>query len=164
MLETVCYKKTIEGISAEDAFDRLGDENFYCLVYSPDFCGFSRPAATPNVFEMRCFNKNFELRWARDSQGNGRAVIISEKQSFSGFDMESIGYFRKRSSRYMLWGTMREGKNCLFDHRVGEIEVPLKAEPGRRVFLTFDEFFSPDPKHGNMIWRFERLTGLITGD
>lgn len=158
MTGTICYKKVFEGISASDAFSMLGDEKFYSLVYSPNFCGFSSPDKVPDVFEMRCFNENFELRWAKNAQ----TVIISEQQTFRDFDMKTAGSFYRRSSQYLLWGTARDinGKSCLFDYRTGKIELPLRAEEGQRIFLTFDEFFRPDPRHGNMIWQFERLTGL----
>ena len=169
MLETICHKKIFEGIRANDALNKLCDEKFYCLVYSPDFCGFLTPDKVlnlNNVFEIRCFNENFELRWSKNAQETGNAVIISEEQKFRGFDMEAAGNFYKRSSRYLLWGTSREinGKIYLCDYRIGEIEIPLKIENGKKVFLTFDEFFSAEPKHGNIIWSFERLTGFQTGD
>lgn len=158
MAETICCKKVFEGLSANDAFGMLGDEKFYCLVYSPNFCGFSSPDKVPDVFEMRCFNENFELRWVK----NAETVIISEHQTFRDFDMENAGSFYRRSSQYLLWGTARDidGKSCLFDYRTGKIDLPFTAEDGKRIFLTFDEFFRPDSKHGNMIWQFERLTGL----
>lgn len=164
MTETVCYKKIFENISANDAFNSLGNENFYCLVYSPAFCGFSSPDKILDVFEMRCFNEKFELRWARNSYGKGRAVIMSETQTLDGFDMETENseVFYKIPGQYVLWGTGKEidGKNLLFEQRTGKIEVPFNVRAGKRVFLNFDEFFSPDSEHGNMIWRFERLTGL----
>ena len=120
--------------------------------------------ATQDVFEMRCFNENFELRWVRNSHNIGEAVILTESQTLQNMEMESIGEFHKRSSQYLLWGTAKEidGKICLFEHRVGKIEIPLNLEQGEKVSLNFDEFFSPDPDHGNMIWRFERLKGLGT--
>ena len=166
MIEAVCYKKMFENISATDAFDRLGNENFYCLIYTPVFCGFASPDKLSDVFEMRCFNEKFELRWARNAQENGNAVIIAETPAVNGFDMGSAGAFYKRSGRYVLWGTAinTDGKTSLFEQRTGEIEMPFKAGTGKRIFLNFDEFFSPDSKHGNMMWRFERLTGLSTGD
>ena len=155
-----CYKKTLTNISAEDAFNLLGNEEFCCLVYSPDVCAFAKPDEVPDVFEMRCFNENFELRWVRNAPETGNAVILAETQPFQ--EMESIGEFYKRSSQYLLWGTAREidGKICLFEHRVGKIEIPLNLEHGEKAVLNFDEFFSPDPDHGNMMWRFERLKGL----
>ena len=158
------YKKTLTNISAEDAFKLLGDEEFCCLVYSPDVCAFARPDDVPDVFEMKCFNEDFELRWVRNSHNIGEAVILTESQALQNMEMESIVEFHKRSSQYLLWGTAREidGKICLFEHRVGKIEIPLNLEQGEKVSLIFDEFFSPDPDHENMIWRFERLKGLGT--
>lgn len=162
MLKTVCYKKTLTNISANDAFKLLGDEKFFCLVYSPDVCVFSTPDEVPDVFEMRCFNENFELRWVKNSPELGKAVILAETQTLQNIELENIGEFYRRSSQYLLWGTAREidGKICLVEHRVGAIEIPLNVEQGEKMYLNFDEFFSPDPKHGNMIWRFERLKGL----
>ena len=165
MLETVCYKKIFESISLNDILNKLSDEKFYCLVYSPDFCGFVMPDKVldvKNVFEIRCFNENFEMRWSKNLTGN--ALIISDTQKFRDFEMESAGNFYKRSSQYLLWGTTREinGRNYLFDYRIGQIELPVKFEDGKKIFLTFDEFFSPEPKHGNMIFRFERLKGFTS--
>ena len=153
MVETTCYRKIFSDISAYDAYKMLDDKEFYCLLYTPVFAGFSSPDKFPDTFEMRCFNENFELRWTRETEN---AVIITEHP-----EGENIGTFYKRSSRYVLWGTTRE-PNILFEHRTGEIKIPLKVQADKKVFLKFDEFFSPEPINGNMIWRFETLKGFYT--
>ena len=92
----MCHKKIFEGIKANDALNKLSDEKFYCLVYSPDFCGFLTPDKVlnlNNVFEIRCFNENFEMRWSKNSHETGNAVIISEEQKFRDFDMEQPAIF-----------------------------------------------------------------------
>lgn len=64
---------------------------------------------------------------------------------------------------YLLWGQgERRGETVrLFEHRVGELPVPLEVKKGERVFLTFTEYFKPD-EYGNLAFLAERLTGLLT--
>ena len=163
MFKSVVFKKILTNISTSEIFDLLKNEEFYCLSYSPDFCGFSRPDKISDVFEFRCFNENFELRFVKNAPESGDAVIISENQKIGDFILdESSEDFYKLERKYLLWGTTRkiDGKTFLFEHRIGEFEIPLNVETGKKIFLSFDEFFSLDQKHGNMLWRFERLKGV----
>lgn len=152
-----CYRKFLDNITAVDAFKSISNgEKVYSLVYSPDFCGFASPDSVSDIFEMRCFNESTELHWIGNNE-NGRAVIVSEKPEIGNGER-----FYKRSGHYLLWGTTtkQDGKTFMFDHRIGTMEIPLDVEPGKRVYLNFDEFFSPDEQHGNIFWRFERLKGF----
>ena len=72
------------------------DKPLFILAYTPAFCGFVMPSDgglvalegpkknkfnVNDVFELRCFCEDFELRWVRGGEeGKGRAVILSEKE------------------------------------------------------------------------------------
>ncbi len=155
----------------------LPGDNFSLLTYTPDFCGFADwrdgrlsrldgmgEIAPESVFELRCFCQDFEFRWVREpAEGTGNGVLVLETQS-EGLEPDPRE-FLKRSGHYLLWGkgTSRSGGMRLFEHRVGELPLPAEVEEtlkgGGRVWLTFDEYFSPD-EYGNMVWRLERLKGL----
>lgn len=154
-------------VTALDACKSRGPGD-HILVYTPDFCGFVRldgetlvrledgaevPAA--DVFELRCFDEDSELRWVRENSDGGQAVMLSEAPT-------EEGSFYKRSEHYLLWGRGRaEGEvgARLFEYRIGTLAVPVEVHSGERVYLEFDEYFKPD-EHGNMVWQTERLKGF----
>ena len=164
-----------ENIPAFDAAKKLSvkDNAILFLAYTPEFCGFvncgektftrldGSEILSDSIFELRCFCDKFELRWVRDEQA-GRYIIISETE-LDGLTPE--GCFYKRSGSYILWGkgTRRGGSIRLFEHRIGELPLPVeieeKLQAGQRVYLKFDEYFKLD-EYGNMIWQLERLSGL----
>ena len=170
------YTKEAEGVSAIDAANLYLSKGIgtLFLAYTPDFCGFVKCSADnfisfdgriipeDTVFELRCFCDDFELRWVREGD-TGRYVIISPKK-LDGLKILS-SEFQKRSGRYLLWGKVlkRDDIVYLFEHRVGALALPddikVGLQEGGRVWLKFDEFFSPDD-YGNMVWRLEMLKGL----
>ena len=160
------------GVTALDAARALTGDDAFILAYTPDFCGFAvfqdgklstldgEGIEPESLFELRCFRQDRELRWVREGE-TGRSVTLSE----TPLDGLTPVAFYIRSGRYLLWGkgARRGDVTRLFEHRVGELPVPAvveeKLEPGGRVWLSFDEYFSPD-EYGNLVWRLERLKGL----
>ena len=60
------------------------------IIYSPTSCQLAKVdqngdltnaknemISLDNVFELRAFNQNYELRWLNESNGKGKAVLIS---------------------------------------------------------------------------------------
>ena len=184
-----CPLDGAKDISALEAVNRLSDGHLpFYLAYTPDFCGFvscqdgklssldGESIAPETLFELRCFCKDFDLHWVRKAaDGTGNGVLFSENP-IEGWKQEPVieqtkdgknepVKFLKRSGRYLLWGkgTERGDRVRLFEHRIGELPVPAEIEEklnrGDHVWLSFDEYFSPD-EYGNMVWRLERLKGL----
>ena len=158
-------KKAIECSRGKD------DKSPFILAYTPTFCGFVSPSDgglvalegpkkdnfdVADVFELRCFCEDFELRWVREGK-SGRAVTVTEEEPG---DQNNPKFF-KRPGQYILWGkgAQRDGSIRLFEHRVGELPVPIPVNQGERAYLSFVEYFRED-KYGNMAWHSERLTGL----
>jgi CRISPR-associated protein (TIGR03984 family) len=88
------------------------------LFYSPESCKFGKiqgdqvKDATGNnldlnrVFEARIFNQQSELRWLNQSNGTGRAVLLSQTNIDSYLpdrvaEIEAIDII---DSQYLLWG------------------------------------------------------------
>ena len=151
------------------------DQLPFILAYTPAFCGFVDPSGeglaslggpgkgkfhADDIFELRCFYESFELRWVREGKdGKGRAVILSEEE-LDGLAMSKLdGDFFRRPGQYILWGKSKGQDGPLFEHRVGELPLPIKVPKDARACLTFVEYFRED-KYGNMAWHSERLTGL----
>lgn len=171
----------IEGAEAcERAAALAGGRPLYILAYTPGFCGFVTlkdgalvaldgpkrdKFRASDLFELRCFCDLFELRWAREGE-RGRAVVLRDAErgapgQIEGLEMSrSEGAFFKRTGRYVLWGKgTRGGGTRLFEHRVGELPVPIEVPDKGRVQLGSIEYFREDG-HGNKVWYAERLTGL----
>lgn len=174
----VC-RESYPGLSVDDVLKKIKDlsqKPSFALAYTPDFCGFvvcgddafcslGEEKPVENIFELRCFCKAYELRWAREGNtGKGRAVLLCDSESglsLPGAKCEDG--IQALEGEYLLWGQgERRGETVrLFEHRVGELPVPLEVKKGERVFLTFTEYFKPD-EYGNLAFLAERLTGLLT--
>lgn len=166
--------------SAAEALGKMpGSAGKSCiLVYTPSFCGFADETLckcvdgsdiedADDIFEMRCFSEDIDMRWVRNGEG-GVVTVLSEQEDLVSHlieqreHKEKIEHHTEAESihgKYILWGT-GDAEGRLFEHRIGALPVPIKVEPSRRVRLNFVEYFEPDERYGNMIFLGERLTGL----
>lgn len=146
------------------------------LLYGLRRCGFARvdgkslvprdPIA--DIYEARVFGAAGELRWVAttaDAQ-RGRAVFSSERGDAQPEGWTRVGgpLGRLRCDHYVLWGKAREtrdGWTRLFEHRVGDLWVPIQLAVGDRARLSFTEYVGAPDEHGNLVIAAERLGGLV---
>lgn len=152
------------------------------IIYSPTSCQLTKLnqngdlinakneiISLDNVFELRAFNQNIELRWLNELNGKGKAVLISE-QNISGYlydDTSEIQELDIIPQQYILWGegvktVSTSGWGKLATARIGSIDVPIKGliGGGKRVYLNAIEYLQADEEYGNVSVIEERLTGL----
>lgn len=167
-------------ITADKVLEKIkerGREPLFMLAYTPEFCGFvdwrdgafypiGGEGPVDDIFELRCFCNAFELRWVREGDtSRGRASLLYDSESEADLSLQSVeceeGDVHIERGQYLLWGrgTKRQGMVRLFEHRIGELPVPIEVKEKDRVFLTFVEYFRPD-RYGNMAFLAERLTGF----
>lgn len=157
--------------SAEEALRLMpgGNDAPHILLCTPSFCGFADAslrksingrdiADADDVFEMRCFCPEFDLRWHRCGAG-GRAVLLSDERIGAFPQVMEYKDAERISGHYILWGSGTGGKE-LFEHRIGAMPVPIAVSNGSRVLLNYAEYFTPDEQYGNMLFRAERLISL----
>jgi CRISPR-associated protein (TIGR03984 family) len=199
MKKAMLYKKIFDKyLKLEDALAAVdAGKNPAALIYTPESCYFAKisgkgiiPMAETekisleNIFEIRCFCENYELRWVRKGANEtGTASILSEssqKQKAGDFSQLLNTFSRKESAdispesstecfslsgQYLLWGEVtgcEKDVAALFEHRVGKIAIPddgNKFEKGEHAILTYREYFKPDD-YGNLTFFAERLTGI----
>ncbi|MEA5619866.1 CRISPR-associated protein Csx19 [Cronbergia sp. UHCC 0137] len=154
------------------------------IIYSPTYCQFAKvdkngdlinaeneiisPDKVDKVFELRAFNQNYELRWLNESNGKGKAVLISE-QDISGYldhKIPEISALDKIHQQYILWGKKASSESTsgwakLSTARIGSIDVPVRGlTADKRVYLNAIEYLKADEEYGNVSVVEERLIGL----
>lgn len=171
-----------DGIDLEQALreyaGKLGAPGV-ALAYTPARCLVAAVAGSAlsvrsgevpvdEIFELRAFGRDAELRWLHEDAGLGRAVILTEDGALlRGLEGEpgAIDYLERLDNTYLLWGTALEedcdGWTTLAEARVGAIEIPL-ADVSRddRAWLHSFEYLAADPEHGNVSVVEERLVGF----
>ena len=172
----ILYRFVNDEITALDALEKVLalPSAPVVLAYTPARCCFARfkdgkimplerDINADDIFELRCFCEDYELRWVREgSKTTGKAVLASDSQhDLVGFSLEKIPYAFARADQYLLWGKkkdVQEGETVLFDHRIGYLRVPIKAQE-ERVYLCFKEYFRQDG-YGNFALKMERCLAL----
>jgi CRISPR-associated protein (TIGR03984 family) len=151
------------------------------IIYSPTSCQLAKLnqngdltnskneiISLDNVFELRAFNQNYELRWLNESNRKGKAVLISE-QNISDYlyaDISEIKELHKNPQQYILWGegvktVSTSGWGKLATARIGSIDVPVRGlAADKRVYLNAIEYLQADEEYGNVSVVEERLTKL----
>lgn len=145
-----------------------GGDAVNILVYTPRFCGFADDTLrrsidgrdiddADDIFEMRCFCRDYDARYVRDGDA-GKVIVLTEDKRFA-FRSGAEHFDAERScGQYILWGD-DDGGGRLFEHRIGAMSVPTSPHGGH-VKLDFYEYFAQDERYGNMIFVAERLIGL----
>jgi len=176
------YGATYHHIDAKTALKKVwtaceSAEKPFLLAYSPSICCFAKfedesivlPTEAKNrraddIFELRCFCEEYELRWVRDGgKDEGKAVLLADNKhnEVFGADLKGIDYVFSHSGQYLLWGMNNEtgsGETIFFEHRVGSLRVPIETCKNR-AYLHFREYFSEDD-YGNLVWLTERCLTL----
>jgi CRISPR-associated protein (TIGR03984 family) len=149
------------------------------LLYSPARCQFAQFSEgnlydedleiidLGSVYEARVFSEKGELRWLNDSDGLGRAVLLSEEPLSDHFsqavDLENL---HSIDQTYMLWGKgietdTKTGWSQIGKSRIGVISIPLEGVcGGTYVCLNAREYLQEVDRHGNVSVVEERLIGL----
>ena len=166
------------------------------LLYTPDWCGFAQveqldgsaklsvsPEADERfdqatIFEARVFNERAELRWLKQSTGQGRAALISEDDISQYLTQNAAPSCAVQafSQPYLLWGegtalgeALRPNWSRLAMARIGMLDIPYPldsglsrvARPGERIYLITTEYFAAVDDHGNVSVIDERLRKLV---
>lgn len=158
------------------------------LVFSPSWAGFGRlenngnlvlapkaRCAVDEVFEVRLFDGAGEARWVchGDLSGRGRGVFLDESPVEECRENEFTATVEVIQETYVLWGSVvseEEEKRAdwrrLFEHRTGEIYVPISPERSSGNFVVLDTalYFGigapSKERHGNFQIIGERLVRL----
>lgn len=158
------------------------------ILYSPSFCKFAKfengklmdeklqDLDISTVFEARVFNPHAELRWLNVSNGQGRAVLISEENISQYLDDEiedlttvDDGIIEQT---YLLWGkgVVRSPSTSpdwsrLSAARIGGLDVPIAGiQTKQQVKLIAREYIGlcegDAGEYGNVAVLEERLIKL----
>lgn len=189
-----------EGITLLTAINECGDLllSAIALLYTPDWCGFAQveqidgsaklnvsPANAERfdqetIFEARVFNARAELRWLRQSLGEGCAALISE-EDLSQYLASHVATARDVEifdQPYLLWGegtahvdSLPANWSRLAMARIGPLDVPYPLtnnlsvvnQTGERIYLITREYLAvaDSDDHGNVSVVDERLLKLV---
>lgn len=158
------------------------------IIYSPSFCKFAKfengklmdeklqELDIKTVFEARVFNPHAELRWLNVSNGQGRAVLISEENISQYLDDEIEDLTTVKDGiteqTYLLWGkgvvrpSTPQGWSRLAAARIGALDVPIAdIHPKQQVKLVAREYIGlcegeAGKEYGNVAVLEERLMYL----
>jgi CRISPR-associated protein (TIGR03984 family) len=167
-------KITIEGALKENS--QFFNKGAIGLFYSPQSCQFGRVFGSNvtdeknnslvfgAIFEARIFNADGELRWLKQPDGLGQAVLLTRDELPSG-SKKVEGIIEVIKSQYLLWGEgiKRKTENWSFlsSARIGTLAVPIaNIKPNKRVSLNYIEYLKIADDHGNVVVAEERLIGL----
>jgi CRISPR-associated protein (TIGR03984 family) len=177
---TILYGRVADGISLADAIRAAVLGQAVALLASPvryqvadvrdSACyGPAGLSSLDDVFEARAFNPDAELRWLHSEGGQGRAVVLADREDAlpAGFGqpVSPLVAVQVLPQRYLLWGRpvapTHDGWTRLHAARIGTIDVPLTVSEGcRRVCVKAREYVSVEPVHGNAHVAEERLLSL----
>jgi len=126
------------------------------------------------LFELRLFCPDWELRWRRDGS-SGTAKLVADDQAvanklgqlapFATFDASTTPVWR-RETWQLLWGepagdAALTGWSPLSSARIGRLWVPAElSQDCARVALTGYEYFRETGDDGNLVPWGERYSGL----
>lgn len=137
---------------------------------------FGRNVSLGDVFELRAFCPEAELRWMNTGSGSGQAVILRESQAVLNgpWNSRAESFLGKIPLKYMLWGTapsensdtasappLADGWTYLREGRIGGLPVPLAGmSPGQPGYLHAVEYLRESDEDGNVTVLDERLLQL----
>ena len=170
-----CFRRTDVAPGALLSF--VPGDDATALVYTPQQCVFARVAdgalIHPDIgsidpeeaFEIRIFDKDWELRWRREGE-KGTAILWSEEAGGFGGVKAGKQPVKERGTRYLLWGKViappQNGWVTLGTHQVGTLQAPYSGaiKKDDHLALKAMEYFA-EFDDGNMAFIGERLTGIM---
>ncbi|MGH8920105.1 MAG: type III-D CRISPR-associated protein Csx19 [Actinomycetes bacterium] len=137
------------------------------------------PAELADVFHLRLFTPEVELRWVHSGSRQGAAVALSESgASPAGWTVDSAAVEEVLDGQYALWGrrfeTLGTGGWCrAIEGRIGWIDIPAAmpaastvAErdwPEEFLAVRFREYLTSD-EFGNAAILDERLIDIVVAE
>ena len=120
-----------------------------------------------DVFEARVFSPASELRWLHASDGQGRAVVLTEDATALPDELserpDPLNAVDTNASGYLLWGRAAavagDGWTTFATERIGTLDIPADITTGH-ARVTIREYVAVDPMHGNAYIAEERLLGF----
>jgi CRISPR-associated protein (TIGR03984 family) len=132
-------------------------------------------AELAEVFQVRLFSPDVELRWAHTGSGRGPAVALSESGACPpGWAVDSVEVEEVLDGQYALWGRRFEALGApgwcrAVEGRIGWIDVPAPTPasagsdqdwPEQYLAMRFREYLTSD-EYGNAAVLDERLIGIV---
>ena len=176
--DTRCFRRS--GVAPGELLALMPRDDAPALVYTPQHCVFARVAkgalVHPDIgsldpreaFEIRIFDKDWELRWRREGEKGTAILWAKEAGDFDGVEAGKQPA-NARETQYLLWGKVigapRDGWVTLGTHQVGTLRVPFPdaVKKGDHLALKAVEYFA-EFEDGNMAFIGERLTGMMALD
>lgn len=137
------------------------------------------PAELDEVFHLRLFTPDVELRWVHTASRRGAAVALSEHGACpTDWTIDSAAAEEMLDGQYALWGrrfeTLGTGGWCrAFEGRIGWIDIPAATPaasavperdwPEQFLALRFREYLTSD-EFGNAAVLDERLVGFVVAE
>jgi CRISPR-associated protein (TIGR03984 family) len=136
----------------------------------------SGPAELDEVFHVRLFTPDVELRWVHTGSRRGDAVTLSDSGACpAGWNADTAEVDEVLDGQYALWGRRFEslatdGWCRAVEGRIGWIDVPAPAPapsdpdrdwPEQYLAVRFREYLTSD-ESGNAMVLDERLTEIVT--
>lgn len=130
-------------------------------------------AELAEVFHVRLFSPDVELRWVHTGARRGAAVALSESgASPAGWTTDSVEAEEVLDGQYALWGRRFEALGVdgwcrALEGRIGWVDVPAAMPdpsdqdwPEQYLAVRFREYLTSD-EFGNATVLDERLTGIV---
>jgi len=183
------HRTQISPNDALQAFGQLTAKPVPLLVYTARRCFFLQALSNGSVhnesgqafqgwneiWEIRAFSPDHELRWRSDSDGTTSAVIVSEAHAYpfqDGWIHREQPILKTNSIQYILWGTkldkgptLEPNWTRLWEHQIGPLLVPVTGslvQTQGRIAIQATEYFAEVDSDGNTACIEERLWGLNT--
>ena len=183
-MEIKLYGRRREGIGWKEAWKsfgpHLGGSGVTALVYSRSACrlvGWENGCWVPaeafpeegEIFEVRAFSPQGEVRWLRTGAEGGDAVLLSE--TVPGNDVPgddcSLRGVTCSCQRYRLWGKVRQSPHetpVMVEERLPPIGVPGNFAGGKALVLLAREYIGALDEFGNQGVLEELLVALEQAD
>jgi CRISPR-associated protein (TIGR03984 family) len=149
-----------DGITAGEAIALL-DTPIASIGWSPSWAGFLVGAPPDDIYELRSFDENTEVRWYRSPDGETTCRSISEESLATGAAPCAVVKFDLRitGGTALVWGT-GTGGHQVQERQTGPLNVPLEVPMGAQLELGVIEYAAKDPSSGTALILEERLVSL----
>jgi CRISPR-associated protein (TIGR03984 family) len=149
-----------DGITADEAI-KLLDSPIASIGWSPSWAGFLIGAPPDDIYELRTFDENTEVRWYRSPDRETTCRSISEQSLAAGMAPCAVVKYDMRitGGTALVWGT-GTGGHQVQEQQTGPLNVPLEVPMGAQLALGVIEYAAKDPSSGTALILEERLVSL----